>query len=194
MSNDTGSDEDVVGSLSALGGKGVVRIEKAYDTTIDDLWSALVNADRLARWYGRVEGDLRPGGAFHTRIDPADIDGTGRVEACEPPRHLLVTTRETDESWRRGQGPAPFDTTVEATLTAEGDRTRLVIVVRGLPLDRVAPYGAGWQIHAENLSSHLSGGEPVDVGARWDALLATYQHLADAVRTTHESPMIDYLW
>lgn len=178
MSHDIRSDEHVAGSLSASDGKGVVRIEKRYDTTIDDLWSAVVDPDRLARWYGRVEGDLQPGGIFRTRLDPADIDGTGRVEACEPPHRLLVTTRETDESWQRGKGPAPFDETVEATLTTEGTRTRLVIEIRGLPLDRVASYGAGWQIHAENLAAHLSGGEPIDVGARWQALLAGYRQLA----------------
>jgi uncharacterized protein YndB with AHSA1/START domain len=177
-SNDTRSHERVIGALSASDGKGVVRIEERYDTTIDDLWSAVVDPDRLARWYGRVEGDLRPGGVFRTHIDPADLDGTGRVEACEPPRRLLVTTRETDESWQRGHGPAPFDQTVEATLTTDGDHTLLVIEIRGLPLDRVASFGAGWQIHAENLAVHVSGGEPVEVGARWGALLADYQDLA----------------
>lgn len=177
MNNDTRSDEEV-GRLSVADGAGVVRIEKRYDTTIDDLWSAVVDPDRLARWYGRVEGDLRPGGAFQTRLDPADIDSTGCIEACEPPHRLLVTTRETDESWRRGQGPAPFDSTIEATLTAEGDGTRLVIEVRGLPLERLASYGAGWQIHAENLAAHLAGGEPVDVGARWAALNARYEELS----------------
>jgi len=178
VSNDIRSNEHVVGSLSASDGKGVVRIEHRYDTTIDDLWSAVVDPDRLARWYGQVEGDLRPGGTFRIRLDPADIDGTGSVEVCEPPQRLLVTTRETDESWQRGQGPAPFDQTVEATLTTEGNRSRLVIEVRGLPLDRIASYGAGWQIHAENLAAHLSDNEPIDVGARWQDLLAGYQQQA----------------
>jgi uncharacterized protein YndB with AHSA1/START domain len=178
MSNDTRSHERVIGALSASDGKGIVRIEERYDTTIEDLWSAVVDPGRLARWYGRVGGDLRPGGVFRTRIDPADLDGTGRVEACEPPRRLLVTMRETDESWQRGHGPAPFDQSVEATLTPDGDRTLLVIEIRGLPLDLVASYGAGWQIHAENLAVHVSGGEPADVGARLGALLADYQALA----------------
>ncbi|TDU83476.1 uncharacterized protein YndB with AHSA1/START domain [Kribbella voronezhensis] len=178
MSSDIRGDEDLTGSLAAVAGKGVVRIEQRYDATIDDLWSAVVDPDRLARWYGRVEGDLRPGGTFRIHLDPADLDSTGRVEACEPPHRLLVSTRETDESWQRGQGPAPFDQTVEATLSAEGDRALLVIEVRGLPLDRVASFGAGWQIHAENLAAYLVGGAPVDVGARWQALLAGYQQLA----------------
>ena len=47
---------------AAADGKGVVRIEDRYDTDIDDLWSAITSPDRLARWIGRVEGDLRPAG------------------------------------------------------------------------------------------------------------------------------------
>ena len=139
----------LLGALGEDDGRGVVRIEDRYDTDIDDLWTALTDPDRLARWYGRVEGDLRLGGRFTTRIDPVDIDATGQIEACEPPQCLLVRTRETDESAARGQGPAPFDQTVEATLRADGDQTNLVLEIRGLPLDKVAAYGAGWQIHAE---------------------------------------------
>ena len=39
-------------------------MEGSYDTGIDDLWSALTDAQRLARWIAEVEGDLRLGGAF----------------------------------------------------------------------------------------------------------------------------------
>ena len=78
-----------------------MRIEDRYDTDIDDLWAAITDPARLARWYGQVEGDLRPGGAFRVYLAADDIESTGRVEACEPPRRLLVTTRETDESYRK---------------------------------------------------------------------------------------------
>jgi uncharacterized protein YndB with AHSA1/START domain len=155
-----------------------VRIEDRYDTDIEDLWSALTDPGRLARWYGQVEGDLRPGGEFHLYIESNDLDGTGRVEACEPPRRLLVTTRETDESWRRGRGVSPFDQTIEATLTADGDHTVLVIEVQGMPLDKIAFYGAGWQIHAESLAAYLAGRERGDIEARWDELVPSYQKLA----------------
>ena len=140
----------LLGSLRSADSKGVVRVEDRYDTDIDDLWSALTDPGRLARWYGGVAGDLRPGGEFRLHVEPADIDATGRVDACEPPRRLLVTTRETDESYARGKGAAPYDETIEATLTADGSQTILVIEVRGMPLDKIAFYGAGWQIHAEN--------------------------------------------
>jgi hypothetical protein len=65
-----------------------------------------------------------------------------------------VTTRETDESYRKGQGVPPFDAVKEITLTADGDQTILVIEVRGMPLDKIAFFGAGWQIHAEPRGVH----------------------------------------
>ena len=51
----------ILGSLGSADGKGVVRMEDRFDTDIDDVWSALTDPSRLARWYGEVEGDLRLG-------------------------------------------------------------------------------------------------------------------------------------
>ena len=178
MTSNTPAGTRILGSLRSAGGKGVVRIEDRYDTGIDDLWSALTDPGRLARWYGEVAGDLRPGGEFRLHVDDAGMDVTGRVEACEPPRRLRVTTRETDESYRPGNGVPPFDEIAEATLTADGDQTILVIEVRGMPLDKIAFYGAGWQIHAENLAVYLSGRERGDTEARWTELVPPYQDLA----------------
>jgi len=168
----------ILGSLRSADGQGVVRMEDRFDTDIDDLWSALTDPGRLARWYGQVHGDLRPGGEFRLYIESAELESTGRVEACEPPRRLLVTTRETDESYRRGRGALPFDQTIEATLAADGDQTFLVIEVRGMPVDKIAFYGAGWQIHAENLAAHLAGRARDDSEARWNELVPPYQDLA----------------
>jgi len=61
MTSNAHSSHRILGRLRAADGQGVVRIEDRYDTGIDDLWSAIVDPDRLARWYGRVEGDLRLG-------------------------------------------------------------------------------------------------------------------------------------
>jgi uncharacterized protein YndB with AHSA1/START domain len=178
MSSNAPDSRRILGSLRSADGKGVVRIEDRFDTDIDDLWSALTDPSRLARWHGEIEGDLRPGGEFRLYLEADDIESTGRVEACEPPRRLVVSTRETDESYRKGQGVPPFDAVKEVTLTADGDQTILVIEVPGMPLDKIAFYGAGWQIHAENLAAYLAGGERGDTEARWDELVPAYQDLA----------------
>ncbi len=178
MTSNARPDPRILGSLRAADGKGVVHIEDRYDTDIDDLWSALTDPGRLARWHARVEGDLRSGGQFRLYNESDDWDGTGRIEACEPPRRLLVTIRETDESWRKGRGVPPYDQTIEATLAANGEQTVLVVEVRGMPLDAIAYDGAGWQIHAENLAAYLAGREHGDTEARWEALVPSYQDLA----------------
>ncbi|HYB17152.1 MAG TPA: SRPBCC domain-containing protein [Streptosporangiaceae bacterium] len=181
MTSNAGAGSRILGSLRAADGTGVVRIEDRFDAGIDDLWSALTDPARLARWHGQVEGNLRPGGEFRVYLEADDIESIGRVEACEPPRRLLVTTRETEESYRKGQGVPPFDQVTDVTLTAEGDQTILVIEVRGMPLDMIAFYGAGWQIHAENLAAHIAGRERGDTDARWGELVPAYQDLAASI-------------
>jgi uncharacterized protein YndB with AHSA1/START domain len=178
MTSDLRRHDRILGSLRSAEGVGVVRVEERYATDIDDLWSALTNPGRLARWYGQVEGDLRPSGEFRLYLESDDWAGTGRVEECDPPRRLRVTTRETEESWKKGRGAQPFDAVIEARLTADGDQTILVIEVIGMPLDKIAFYGVGWQIHAENLAAHIAGRERGVTDSRWDELLPAYQVLA----------------
>ena len=114
MSGNEGLSARILGSLRSADGVGVVRIEDRFDTTMEDLWEALTDPGRLARWYGRVEGDLRPGGRFRTYVEANEIEARGRVEVCEPPQRLLLTTRETDESYQRGRGVPPYDDDIEA--------------------------------------------------------------------------------
>ncbi|HEY7429854.1 MAG TPA: SRPBCC domain-containing protein, partial [Streptosporangiaceae bacterium] len=64
MTSSTSGGGRIIGSLRSAGGAGVVRMEDRFDTGIDDLWSALTDPARLARWHGEVAGDLRPGGEF----------------------------------------------------------------------------------------------------------------------------------
>ena len=163
----------ILGSLRSADGTGVVRMEDRFDTDIDDLWSALTDPRRLARWYGDVEGDLRLGGEFRARVFASGWEGTGRVDACEPQRRLLLTMRDADP--RPGQ---PDETVIDAQLAADGDQTILVLEERGMPLDLLAAYGAGIQVHVEDLAAHLAGRERCDADVRWNELIPAYQDLA----------------
>jgi len=162
----------ILGSLRSADGKGIVRMEDRFDTDIDDLWSALTDPLRLARWLGEVEGDLRLGGEFRARFFASGWEGTGRVDACEPPRHLLVLTKDPD---------VPYELVIEATLTADGGQTILILEERGMPLDQLAAYGAGIQVHVEDLAAYIAGRERCDASARWAELLPAYQDLAAGV-------------
>lgn len=168
----TGNSRDngrIIGSLRAADGKGVGRMEDRFDTDIDDLWSALTDPSRLARWLGEVEGELRLGGHFRARFFASEWEGAGRVEACEPPQRLLVLTTETGEANEHA---------IEATLTADADQTVLVIEERGIPVDQLAAYGAGLQVHVEDLAAYLLDHDRCDAPTRWAELLPEYQDLA----------------
>jgi uncharacterized protein YndB with AHSA1/START domain len=169
MTGNARSDSRLLGSLRSEDGKGIVRMEDRFNTDIDDLWSALTEPGRLARWYGQVDGDLRPGGEVRLLVHGSGWEGTGRIEVCEAPRRLVVTNRELQQD---------FDVFLEATLTADGDQTILVLEARGLPLDKIPFYGVGWQTHIEDLAAHIAGRERGDAETRWTELLPAYQALA----------------
>ena len=164
----------ILGSLQSAEGKGIVRMEDRFDAGIDDVWSALTDPSRLARWYGEVEGDLRLGGEYRARLFASGWEGTGRVEACEPPQRLLVRIKDADE---------PDENVIEVTLTADGDQTTVVWEERGMPVDLLSAYGAGVQLHVEDLADDLAGRERRDdVKARWDNLHPAFQDLAANLR------------
>ena len=148
--------EHLRASARREGDRGLVRVEDVYATTAEDLWSAVTDPARLARWIADVSGDLRVGGALRLRFT-SGWQGTGEVLVCEPPARLVVANREDDGS----------ETVLEARITAEGAGARLVVEERGLPADGTDPYVAGWTVHLEDLGAVLAGGERGDFAARW---------------------------
>lgn len=174
MQSNARARDRILGSLRSAEGTGAVaRIEERFDTDVDDLWSALTEAHRLAGWYGEVEGDLRLGGEFSASVFASGWEGTGRVEACEPPRRLLVVSQDPE---------LPSDDFIEVTLTADGGQTTLVVEQWGVPVEMLAAYAAGLQIHVEDLGDHIAGRDRREAGkARWDELIPAYRELAAGV-------------
>jgi len=166
----------ILGTLHPTGATGspptgTVRIEDTVDTTVDDLWSALTDPARLARWYGTIDGPAAAvGDEFRLDLHASGWTGRCRIEACERPTLLRVATEGDGED---GTGE------VEVRLVAHGDRTRLVWEERGVPLDLLAQFGAGVQVHVEDLREHLAGRGRTDATALWQELLPAYRRLAD---------------
>jgi uncharacterized protein YndB with AHSA1/START domain len=163
------NEERILGALRPVDAdKGAVRIHDFFTTGVDDLWSALTEPERLARWIADVEGDLSVGGEFNARFT-SSWEGPGRVDVCEPPHRLLLTMNPGEED----------ETVIEALLNAEGGGTRLVIEERGLPIDGLASHGAGWQAHIEDLAALISGRDRTDWRSRWSELTPSYRELAE---------------
>ena len=153
----------IISSVRSDSDRGTVHVEDVYDTSVDDLWAAITEPERLARWIAQVSGDLRVGGGFSVTFT-SSWEGVGAVLACEPPHRLMVSTREESGS----------ETVIEALVSPEGDRARLVVEERGLDVDAAPYHAAGWQVHLEDLGAALAGRPVSDWSARWKQLAPAY--------------------
>ena len=159
----------ILGALGVQDGRGVVRMEDRVAADVEELWSAITDRARLDHWYGEITGDLRLGGEYHARLHASGWEGTGRVEVCELRRRLLLTVRHRDD---------PDEGVIEVTLRADRDQTVVVWEERGMPVHLLAAYGAGIQVHVEDLVAHIGGQDRCDSNVRWEELFPAYQDLA----------------
>ncbi len=142
-----------------------IRLKERYPVAVEEVWSALTDRDRLAAWLGVFQGELRLGGEFHSRFHASGAEGTARVTECTPRTSLAIANRSENAT----------EELIWIRLAAEGDRTRLELEHRGLPLEWIAAYAAGTQIHLEDLAAHLAGRGRCDSGVRMAELHPAYQ-------------------
>ncbi|MEJ7628807.1 MAG: SRPBCC family protein [Nocardioidaceae bacterium] len=168
------TETDIMGAFRREGDNLAVRLERRYESDVDDLWSALTQPARLARWFADVTGDLRLGGEFLIVFDADDPSQrtSGSILECRPAERLAV-------SWRIEGEPTSM---VTVDLAADGDGARLVLEEQWLPESQAAGYGAGWHAYLEQLAADLAGGQGhgPQWDERWKELLPAYQaQLAD---------------
>ncbi|WUI02640.1 SRPBCC family protein [Spirillospora sp. NBC_00431] len=136
-----------------------VTITRTYDTGVEDLWEAVTTADRIARWFLPVSGDLRLGGRF-----ALEGNASGTIERCDPPKSFFAT-------WEFG-GQVSW---IEVRLTPEdGDRSRLELEHIAHVDDHWEKFGPGavgigWEQGFLGLALHLASGGAAsdDVGPDW---------------------------
>lgn len=145
-----------------------LRFERTLDAPIETVWPYLVDEKLRARWFMGGPTEPRVGGKLGLTFDHANLsDGdvptpekyaknVGKswhetITRIEPP-HLLAFT------WDNG---AAGEVTIE--LTAQGDRTRLVLTHSGLRgADDARNFGGGWASHLAVLQTRIAGGKVAD--------------------------------
>ena len=149
-------------TLIPEGDRGTVRLEDRFDTDIADVWSAITDPERTARWIAVVTGDFRVGGELQGSFT-SNWEGTMRVEVCDAPHRLRLLSGTGDDQ-----------TVMEAVLSEDGDGTRLVVEERGLPLADAPYHAAGWHVHLQDLGTELAAGSRQPWEPRWRELLPAY--------------------
>ena len=125
----------------------VVAASRDYDTTADDVWDAITNAERIPRWFLPISGDLRLGGRYQLQGNAG-----GEITRCEPPHHLAVT-------WEFG-GEVSW-VTVALTKEENGDTHLRLEHIAHVDDARWAQYGpgavgVGWDMTLMGLDRHLA--------------------------------------
>ena len=138
-----------------------VTLRQTYDATVDELWDACTDPERIPRWFLPVTGELRVGGRYQL-----EGNAGGTITACEPPRRFEATWEfDGKVSWIAVEmSPADGDD-VE---TGARPRAQLTLEHTVPVDDHWAQYGpgavgVGWDMALIGMSLHLaSGGAAVD--------------------------------
>ena len=143
----------------------VVVAIRSYDTTVEDLWDAITTPERLARWFGAVEGDLRLGGRY--RIEG---NASGSITRCERPEAV-------DLSWEY-MGHTSW---VNVRVARDGRKAQLTIehIAHKDGVGAAAEHykqfgpgagGVGWDLSLYGLERHLAdlaGSFDHEAGEAW---------------------------
>jgi uncharacterized protein YndB with AHSA1/START domain len=118
-------------------------LRRSYDASIEDIWDACTNPDRIGRWLAPVTGDLRLGGTFEV-----EGNATGTVLRCERPNLLKVTWEYgadsvTEVEVRLATGPAG-DTVFELEHASPAEIVDALVHRQG-PVGPVG-IGGGWDL------------------------------------------------
>lgn len=134
-----------------------IELRREYPDPIEDVWSALTDPERTARWIGTWTGETGVGNTIMLSMtaEEGSEPGPAVIRECDPPKRLVMDLHNTGEpTWR-----------VELTLTPRGEGTVLDFVHRMPKPDwDTSDIAKGWHFYLDRLSASLAG-EPVP---EWD--------------------------
>jgi uncharacterized protein YndB with AHSA1/START domain len=144
-------------------------LTRTFRAPAEDVWASLTEPERTARWFGPWEGDAAPG---HTvKVQMAFEDGTSwmdlRIEACEPPRRLEVSSVDESGTWR-----------TELVLSDVDGGTELRFVHHLESTEGIGSIGPGWEFYLDLLVAAREGAPPVSFDDYYPAQKAYYDGLA----------------
>lgn len=132
-----------------------ITISQTYDSTVEDVWDACTNPERIPRWFLPVSGELRRGGRYQLQGNAG-----GTIERCDPPRTFFAT-------WEYG-GKVSW---IELRLSEASEGTTRFELEHIVPDDAQwaefgpGAVGIGWDMGLMGLESHLNSGDAPDPGA-----------------------------
>lgn len=133
-----------------------VVLDRTFRAPIDDVWAAITESDRLARWIGSWTGDPASGAVEFRMLFEGDevAPETFTIHQCEPPRRLVVSSQVSGESrvWHL------------ALRLAEADGVTTLTCSYSVPeAADVGGAGPGWQYYLDKMVAAETGDDPAAI-------------------------------
>ena len=123
-----------------------ITLSRTYETTINELWDAVTNGERIPRWFLPISGNLELNGRFQL-----EGNAGGTITVCEPSSHIALTWEFAgDVSW------------VDVRFSGEGSGSAgLTLTHTSLhsnPWEEYGPgaTGVGWEMALLGLALHIA--------------------------------------
>jgi uncharacterized protein YndB with AHSA1/START domain len=145
------------GTVEMRDGQHVLIQTREFQAPIEDVWAAVTEPERLARWIGTWTGDPASGSVqFRMLFEGEEHAGeTMEIRVCEPPRRLHLTSHAGEDTWL-----------LELDLTHAAGVTTLTFSQPGVTQEQVGGVGPGWDYYLDRLVDAESGVDPA--GRTWD--------------------------
>ncbi|MFW0792361.1 SRPBCC family protein [Gordonia sp. CPCC 205515] len=132
-----------------------IVLTRTFRAGIDDVWAAITESDRLARWIGVYSGDPSTGSVDFTMTFEGDENLTSTrydIVRCDPPRLLQVRTVDAYGQW---------DLTAELVETDGVTTLTFSQVVHDPAI--VESVGPGWEYYLDRLGASLTRDDPAAI-------------------------------
>ena len=159
MTQHDAAEDERLGQVTEVPEGVQVQVRRSGPDPIEDVWAALTESDRTARWIGTYEGERRVGGSGTLTMthEEQSVGEPMRIVECDPPRRLVVEW-ESEQAWR-----------IQLDLAVEQDRTVLLFTQVFAPGTDAGDYVLGWHWYLDKLGAEVTGAPgPGD----WETFLA----------------------
>lgn len=132
-----------------------VEREVRIDARPETVFAFFTDPGKMTRWKGTsAELDARPGGVYRVSVTDRAV-AIGEYVEVDPPNRVVFTW-----GWEGDEHVPPGSSTVEVTLTADGDATIVRLVHRDLPAHAGPLHEEGWDHFLPRLQVAAAGGDP----------------------------------
>lgn len=158
------------GTLETTAEGCVIRFERHLRHSVDTVWAALTQSDKLGSWLASADIDLVEGGKIELRFGlSAGNVMLGRIVRVDAPYLLEYTWSSLDAQ----------DTLVRWALVPAQDGCLLELTHLSERADELPVMMAGWHVHLDMLAQVLIGSAVSFPWSRWETLRAHYVCLCE---------------